>query len=139
MPTAHLHRFLAIVPAARIGAFNTWVRTNLDPSGSDWVRLSLVPILGGAATHGWFSTGLTNAELKKIINRLCSLTVPAIAFPPAGWDDMTRIQKRTWIVTRRLTIYASTGIYYQIADGDGVWDEPEEALTFCGLKRQGDM
>src|SRR5687768_8989865 len=96
MATLHLHRLVLVCPAARIAALNTWLRSNLDPTGADWLRLSLQPIAGGAASHGWFSTGLTNAELKKVIGRLCALA--SIAFPPLGWDDMTRNQKKTWII-----------------------------------------
>lgn len=126
------HRLLCIVPAARVAAFNTWIRNNLDPSGSDWLTLNLSASGSAPFTHAWFSVQLTDVEFIKVVRRLCaqaSISVPADA------DSYTPQQKKTWLVNKRQDIQTAIGIYIRANVAEN-WDSPDAALTTLGLKRQ---
>jgi hypothetical protein len=130
MPTQHLYRVLAVVPAARVAALNSWLKANLDAGGGDWLTPSLSATGDAPFTHAWFSAALTAAEFKLVMQRLCTL---ASVTPPADWDQLTRAERKAWLLSQRPAINAATGVYVQAMDGDGVWDLPGDALAAKGL------
>jgi hypothetical protein len=131
MATQHEYRFLAIVPAASIAQFNTWLRNNIDPAGGDWLVANLSATGLAPATHGWFSAALTPAQMKQVALRLCTL---ASVTPPADWDTMTRAQRKAWLIGARAAINTAIGVWIQPSDNDGDWDNPAAALAAKGLQ-----
>jgi hypothetical protein len=131
MATTHEYRFLAIVPVASIGSFNTWLRNNIDPTGGDWLVANLSATGAAPATHGWFSAALTPAQMKQVALRLCQL---ASVTPPADWDTMTGAQRRAWLVGARAAINTTIGVWIQPSDNGGSWDSPALALAAKGLQ-----
>lgn len=132
MATNHLHRLLCLVPAARQVAVNAWVAANIDPPpAGPWFTVALSATGAAPATHYWCCSALTAAELKRWMMRLCAL---AGIGEPAGWDGWTRVQRKQWFLDQRAAIRTATGIRVMLADNDGVWDSPQEALQAAGLQ-----
>lgn len=131
MPTQYLHRLLFVVPAASVTAFNTWIRNNLDASGGDWLVANLSASGSAPFSHGWCCFAATIPELKKVMQRLCTL---ASITPPADWDTKTKAQKKQWLVDQRQPIQTATGIRVHEMNNDGVWDNVQLALTAMGLQ-----
>ena len=122
---------LAVVPVARVVAFNSWLKTNIDPGGGDWLTPSLSATGTAPATFAWFSAALTPAQLKLLMIRLCALSG---IVQPAGRDGWTRQQRKQWLLDQRAAIRTATGIWVAPQDNDGQWDNPQDALTFLGLQ-----
>jgi hypothetical protein len=132
MATNFIHRIILVVPAARVAAFNTWVRNNLDAAGADWLAASLSVLGSAPATHALCNAALVPADCLKVLRRLCTL---AAVTPPADFDTYTRAQKKQWVVDSRAAIRAATGIRVFLADNDGAWDSVGDVLSAAGLQR----
>ena len=131
MATQHLVRVLALVPAARQNAVNTWVRDNLDGSAANWLTVGLSATGSGAATFYWFNAALTLPEFKKLATQRLSM---AALTPPADWDSRTLPQKFTWFRSQFAAIHTATSIRLRVFNNDLVWDNPNDELTAAGLK-----
>ena len=136
MPTQHVRRVLCICPEARVAALNTWISANLADAGTgDWltVPLNASGNDGDAVTHRWFSAGLQEDDLRKVLVRLAAL---AGITAPSNWGTMTPAQKATWINSNLPTVKQNTGILVKISPNDGAWDVPDDCLTAESLKRR---
>jgi hypothetical protein len=129
--TQHPYRFTAIVPAALVAGFNTWIRNNLDATGGDWLTVSVSMTGSMPYTHALFSAALTVAEIKKVMQRLCNLASIA---PPVNWDSMSRAERKAWLISQRSAINLAIGVYIQVSDNDGSWDNPFAALVAKSLR-----
>lgn len=136
MPTAFQHRIALIVPAARIGTVVTWFRANI---GAASVPADLGPGLNPSGlatdpvTHRWCSGAWTDAEARAILVQLCQL---AGVTPPtaAQWSGWTGAEKRSWLASVRAALLSGYGVYVQLSQGDGTWDDSAAALAVLGLK-----
>ena len=138
MPTAHLHRVLAIVPENRVAAVGAWWAANLDANDnlSTWPRLTASSgAASAAATHRWGCTALTDAQAKALLVRLCQLAGQA-APSNATWKGWTGAQKRTWLAGVRASILSGYGLYIRLADNVAAWDDAEALLQAAGLQRR---
>lgn len=137
MPTLFVHRLIVVCPASRYGTLGTWWKANMDPADdvSGWPKLNPSGLSTDAETHRWCSTALNEAQLRLIIVRVCNLA--GVAVPTATqWNSWTRAEKRAWLASTRNQLYTNTGIWLDLSDGDGAWNEPESVLTALGLKRR---
>jgi hypothetical protein len=130
MPTDRIHRFVLVVPQARVGSFNTWIKTNIDPAGGDWLIVPLSPGGQAPATHAWAGFSATDDQARKLIIRLCQMANIA---QPAGWDTMSRKQKIQWVASQRGAIYAALGVWIEPADNECDWPDPQAILLGVGL------
>lgn len=132
MATAYLHRVFWIIPAASQGAFNTWVRNNLNPNGGDTFTIGVSATGTTPATYYIACGAYTVPELKKIAARLCAMSNLTL---PADWDTYTRAQKKAWLVSNWPTIRNKTGIKAIVLDdNDGTWSDYAATLASAGLK-----
>ncbi len=135
--TLYLHRLIIVCPLARIAALGTWWAANIDPTDncSTWPALNPSGDPANPVTHRWCSTALTAAQLRLIIARVCSLASVA---PPtvATWNGWTRAEKRAWLGSTRDSLFAATGIWLDLSDGDGQWNDPAAALARIAIKRR---
>lgn len=129
--TQHLVRMLALVPAARQNAVNTWIHNNLDPTGGDWLDGTGYSATGNApATHYVFNAALTIPEFRAIGVQLLQMSGLSL---PADWDAKTREEKFAWFRARVPTIRTQTGIRLRVFANDGTWDNPQDELAAAGL------
>ena len=131
--TQHIHRLILIVPAARCAALNSWIRTNLDPTGADWFTANLSASGNAPATHAWASFAHIDAEGKKLLMRLAQQSGLS---QPADWDQKTRAQTKTWLLSNRTTVKNGIGVWIEPGENDaaGGWPDPQTVLTVNGLK-----
>lgn len=134
MATSYLHRVLLVVPSGRRTTFNTWIRGNLDPDGGDWLTTGLSSSGGTPFSHFWACASLTNPQLRLLMGRLCTL---AGISQPADWDAYTRQQKKQRFLNQRAAIRSATGIWVDMMENDGVWNNPEDSLNTVGVRRPG--
>jgi hypothetical protein len=132
MPTDRIHRFVLVVPQARVSAFNTWIKANIDPGGGDWLIVPLSPGGQAPATHAWAGFSATDDQARKLIIRLCQMANIA---QPAGWDTMSRKQKIQWVASQSPNIFAAIGVWIEPADNEGDWPDPAGVLLRLGLLR----
>lgn len=133
MPTQHVHRLHLVVPTSRCAALNAWVRANLDPTGADWFTPTLSATGLAPYTHAECSVSLTDAEGKKLLTRLA--TVSGIQ-APADWDSRTRAAKKAWLASQRAAIDSAIGVLVTGMDNDGVWADPASSRAEKSLTRR---
>lgn len=131
MATQHLVRLLALVPAARQNAVNTYIRNNLDTTGGNWLTVGLSASGNAPATHYAFNAALTLAEFKLIGRQLLQMASLDL---PGNFDTMTLAEKFTWFRSQLAAIRTATGIRLRVYNNDGVWDDPMDELAAAGLK-----
>jgi hypothetical protein len=107
MSSLYPYRLVAVVPVARVAAFNTFIRNNVDPGGADWLVANLSATGIAPATHAVFDATITERAAKVILGQLA--TMAALVFP-AGWDDLGQKAKRKWVVDNRAAIQAAVQI-----------------------------
>jgi hypothetical protein len=129
--TNHTVRVLALVPAARQAAVNTWVKNNLDPAGANWLNVGLNATGSGAPTHYIFNAALTVPQFKLLATQLLSMASLTL---PANWDTLTLTEKFTWFRAQFTAIRTATGVRLRVFNNDLVWDNPQDELTAAGLK-----
>lgn len=132
--TNHTVRLLAIVPAARQNAVNTWIKNNLDTTGGNWLVGGLSASGNAPATHYIFNAALTVPEFRLIGRQLLQMASLDL---PADWDSRTLAQKFTWFRSQLGTIRTATGIRLRVFNNDAVWDDPENELAQAGLRPIG--
>lgn len=131
MATQHMVRLMALVPAARQNAINTWIHNNLDPNGGNWLTAGLSATSNAPATHYIFNAALTVPQFTQIANQL--LTLASISLP-ADWNTRNITQKFSWFQSQYAGIRSATGIRLRVFRNDGAWDNPQDELTAAGLK-----
>jgi hypothetical protein len=131
MPTNHTVRLLALVPAARQNAVNTWIKANLDAPGANWLSNGLSATGSGPATHYIFNAALTVPQFKLLGRQLLQMASLDL---PANWDTLTLAEKFTWYQSQYAAIRAATGIRLRVFANDAAWENPEDELAAAGLK-----
>ena len=131
MTTRHLHRLHIICPLARVAAVNSWLKANLDPEGEDWLTPNLSATGDPPYTHAECSAALTNAEIKLLLGEIARIASRSL---PADWDTRTRAQKKAWLATARDTLNTGSGIYLNLSDNDGAWDDAAVARATKGVQ-----
>lgn len=136
MSTQWLNRLLIAIPAAQKDTFNLFWANNIDTDGAGdktfTVGLNATGLATDAVTYYVANTALTNAQLRKIIVRLCGLAGVTV---PADWDTYTRAQKRAWLAANWPTIRTKTGVRAMVLDdNDGAWSDYAASLTAASLK-----
>jgi hypothetical protein len=140
MSTNHEHRILLIVPLNRVAAVVSWLVANVDPT----CPANLGPGLCAAGdatktvTHRWQSAAWSDPDARQLLGRLCQL---ASITPPTlqTWNGWTGAQKRSWLASVRNAIRTNYGVYIQLSDGPGAWDDPTAALAALGLQTAGEV
>ena len=134
MPTQFTERLTIILPVARVAAFGSWFRANIDPNDdcSTWPALNAAGD-AAVATHVWSSGAYTMPQLKLLMRRLCAASGVT---EPAGWDSFTRAQKRQWLLDNRGQVRSASGIWVGHCDNDGVWERFDNHLDTMTLKRR---
>lgn len=131
MATNFGNRLLVIVPAARVAGLNAFIKAGIDPTGGDWFTPNLSANGQLPATHAWASAAATEGQAKAFAQRVCqqaSITLPD------DWDTKTRAQKLAWVLSVRDQVYSTIGVYVAPMINDGVWTDPQDALTATGLQ-----
>lgn len=137
MPTTFQHRLIVIVPQARYAALFAWWQANVDAAddGSGWPKLNASGLAADAETHRWCSTALVDSDLKAVLAKVCQLA--AVAAPTnAQWTGWTRQQKQQWLAGVRASLLSATGIYLDLSDNDGAWDDAEAVLAVRSIRRR---
>ncbi len=131
MATLHQYRLHVICPAARVAVVNTWIRTNLNPAGGNWLTPNLSADGLAPYTYAHCSAALTAPEVKLLLTALAAQGGRTL---PADWDTRTRAQRKAWLISARDAIDTASGIYLTLSDNDGEWEIPETALARKGLQ-----
>lgn len=133
-------RILLVVPVARVNAVVNWFSANIAPG---YLPANIGPGLnatgnpGDAITHRWCGGGLSDADTKKVILQMCDLA--GVTRPTAAqWDNATKAQRRTWLLSVQAAIRAGFGIFVVLMDHKGNWDNPQDTLASMGLKTLAD-
>jgi hypothetical protein len=113
--TNYTYKIFLIVPAARVAAVNTWLKTNIDPTGNDWVALVLSSDGEPPYTHGWCCFHATPNQAAAILQRLA--TVASVTPPDSGWRSLTRQEQRTVFANLKTALRAQ-GWYIKIGFND---------------------
>ena len=133
MATNYTSRLVVIVPVGSVAAVGTWWQANIDANDdlTTWPTLSATG--SNPATHRWCSVALTDAQLRAVLVKVCQL---ANVTPPSvgTWNGWTRAQKRAWLASTRDSLYANTGIWLDVSDNDGDWDDSQAERTGKGLQ-----
>ncbi len=132
--TNHVHRLLIIAPAARQVAVNAWIAANIDAVGS-WLTATLnaTGLKADAVTHYWCSAGLTDVQAKAFLVKICQLAV--VALPTAAqWDSATQATKIAWLAGARAALVVGYGVYLNLSDNTGAWDNFQGIAAGLGLK-----
>lgn len=131
----HIHRTIIVVPVAKVAAVVAWIRANVDDTcpANIGPALNASGIAADSATHRWQCCAWTDAQCKALLARLCQL---ASVTPPTNgqWNGWTGAQKRAWLASVRAAVLSGFGIYVTLANNEGQWDEPSDALAAMGLK-----
>lgn len=127
------HRLIIVAPSPKAVVIATWMNANL---GLDTVPAGLGPGLSttGSApvTYNWCCIALDDSQAKAVLARLCTLA--GVAQPTAAqWNNATNAQRRTWWNSVRSTVWTNYGVWVQLADNGGQWDDPHAVLTLRGL------
>jgi hypothetical protein len=135
MSTQFQHRILLIVPIAKVPAVVSWLQANVDPTCPNNLgpALNATGLASDPASHAWQSAAWTDAQCKALMAKLCQL---AGVTPPTAlqWGGWTGAQKRSWLAGVRAALRTGFGVYVQLSDGPGQWDDPADALAAMGLK-----
>jgi hypothetical protein len=136
MATSFVCRLIVVSPVAggKFAGIATWLNANL---AANTVPADLGPGLSASgaapATYAWCNIALTAADAKAALSRLCTLAT--VTTPTAGqWDNASPAQRRTWWASVRNTVWTNYGVWCQLADNDGTWDDPVAVLTLRGLQ-----
>lgn len=134
MSTAYVCRLIIVAPTVTKAAnVATWMNNNLAAAT---VPANLGPGLSptgiAPATYQWCSVALTAPDAKACLTQLCTLAVVAVP-TNAQWDNATPAQRKAWWVGVRASVFANYGVWCQLADNDGTWDDPVAALALRGL------
>ncbi len=134
--TAYQHRLIIVCPVARFAALVAWYAANIDPTdaGATWPELNAAGD-DAPANYRWCSTALTDAQLKAVLLRVCTI---ASQTPPTNnqWNAWTRAQKQSWLAGVRDAMFTASGIWLDLCQQDAEWTDPEAALTRCAIKRR---
>jgi hypothetical protein len=130
------HRLLIICPiGAKLAAVVKWFQNNIDPNAVDVNLGPALYTLGDATktpTFRWCCGCFNDVECKAILVKLCQLA--AVAVPTAAqWNNATPTQRRNWWNSVRNNIWTNYGVWCQMADNLGNWDDPVAALNLRGL------
>lgn len=137
METEYVCRLILAVPAgAKATAIVNWLNANI---GASTVPDTLGPGLNATglaadpAAYCWCNVALTEPQAKQTLARLCTLA--SRPTPTTGqWDNATAGQRRAWWNSVRAAVLSGYGVWCQLADNDGVWDDPAALLSLRGLK-----
>jgi hypothetical protein len=126
MATLYQHRICLVIPVAQAAQVADWMRANVDPTCPPDIGPGLP---AESPTHRIQSGAWTDAQAKAILTYLCDRTG---ASKLADWDTKPNSDKRTWLAGVRDAIKAG-GLYVQLSDGPGVWEDPAEAIAAMKL------
>jgi hypothetical protein len=130
--TNHIHRLIVVIPAAQFAAVGQWWQSVIDPADdlSTWPALSPTGQL--PETHRCGNMAFVPQQLRSTVAKVCQLagiTPPALA----TWNGWTPIQQRAWLTATRNQFYDQTGIWLDLADNTGDWDDPVGIFANLGL------
>lgn len=135
MPGQYTFRVIVICPVgAKLTGVVNWLNANVGASttAASWPGLSASGT--APATHRWWNAAVTDAEALAILTRCCELA-SVTPKTPQEWAGMTNAQKKSWLVSVHNALLSGFGIGVWLAVQDGLWDDPDAALSGMGLSR----
>ncbi len=134
MATNFLHRLFILSPASRQAVVNAWFPANLAPSGGNWLTagLNATGLRADPVTHHWCTAGLTDAQAKALLVKIRQLALVPLP-TTAQWDSATQATKMAWLVGIRAAVVAGFGVFLNLSDNAGAWDDFKGLATAQGL------
>lgn len=133
--TRYLFRLVVICPAAKLAAVGAWWKANLDVNddASTWPLLNPSGDPAQAATHSWCSVALKDSQARALLAKVCQL---ATVTPPTlgTWNGWTFAQKAAWLAGVRQQLFTNTGVWLDLCDNTGDWNDPTAALAQVAVK-----
>jgi len=135
MPTNFQYRLIIIVPVAKVAAVVAWLQANIDPNTDANLGPPLNPsgLFADAITHRWCCGSFVDSDCKAILVKICQLA--GVATPtPAQWDNATKAQRISWLVSVQAAILSGYGAWIDLAGNANTWNDPQAALGAMVLK-----